>query len=151
DGTVHRTGRCRPASPSRSGPARVLNAQITSAVLGFGLAGTILFLVRRDHLHGPYAVWWLLVAGATLLIGAFPALVVWLGHVTGIFYAPVLPIIIGLSMVLIRLLKLDIDRSQQERQIRRLTQKLAILEQELDRLGARSHGTHSVRQVDDNG
>jgi hypothetical protein len=37
--------------------------------------------------------------------------------------------------VLIRMLKLDIDRSKQERQIRRLTQKLAILEQELERLG----------------
>jgi hypothetical protein len=40
--------------------------------------------------------------------------------------------------VLIRMLKLDIDRSRQERQIRRLTQKLAILEQELDRLGGKS-------------
>jgi hypothetical protein len=64
----------------------------------------------------------------------FPALVVWLGKLTGINYAPVLPIIIGLSMVLLRLLKLDIDRSRQERQMRRLTQKLAILEQELGHL-----------------
>ncbi|MGA8278758.1 MAG: DUF2304 domain-containing protein [Rhodanobacteraceae bacterium] len=128
----------------------MLNAQITSAVLGFGLAGAIFYLVRRDHLHGPYAVWWLLVAGATLLIGAFPALVVWLGHLTGIFYAPVLPIIIGLSLVLIRLLKLDIDRSKQERQIRRLTQKLAILEQELDRLGARRDSTNFARKDGDN-
>ncbi len=53
-------------------------------------------------------------------------------------YPPVLPIIIGLSLILIRLLKLDINRSQQERQLRRLTQKLAILEQELDRLGGRT-------------
>jgi hypothetical protein len=49
----------------------------------------------------------------------------------------VLPIIIGLSLVLIRLLKLDIDRSRQERRVRRLTQKLAILEQEHDRLAER--------------
>ncbi len=112
----------------------MLSAQITSAVLGVALAGAILFLVRRDHLHGPYAVWWLAVAVATLLLGAFPVLVVWLGLLTGISYAPVLPIIIGLSLVLIRLLKLDIDRSRQERQIRRLTQKLAILEEELQRI-----------------
>lgn len=114
----------------------MLSAQITSAVLGIALAGAILFLVRRDHLHGPYAVWWLAVAAATLLLGAFPVLVVWLGRLTGIGYAPVLPIIIGLSLVLIRLLKLDIDRSRQERQIRRLTQKLAILEEDIARLGA---------------
>jgi hypothetical protein len=115
----------------------MLTGQITSAALGVALAGAILFLVRRDHLHGPYAVWWFAVATATFVLGVFPHSVVWLGHVTGIGYAPVLPIIIGLSLVLIRLLKLDIDRSKQERKIRRLTQKLAILEQELDRLGGR--------------
>jgi hypothetical protein len=53
---------------------------------------------------------------------------------TGINYAPVLPIIIGLGLVLLRLLKLDIDRSRQERRMRRLTQKLAILEQEIEQL-----------------
>lgn len=115
----------------------MLTSQMTSAILGMGLAGAILFLVRRDHLHGPFAVWWFAVAAATFVLGVFPEVVVWLGHATGIVYAPVLPIIIGLSLVLIRLLKLDIDRSKQERQIRRLTQKLAILEQELDRLEGR--------------
>jgi hypothetical protein len=115
----------------------MLTGQITSAVLGVGLAGAILFLVRRDHLHGPYAMWWFAVAAATFVLGVFPNVVVWLGRETGIGYAPVLPIIIGLSLVLIRLLKLDIDRSKHERKMRRLTQKLAILEQELERLGGR--------------
>jgi len=114
-----------------------MTSQITSAILGAALAGALLFLVRRDHLHGPYAVWWFGIAAATFVLGVFPGTVIWLGHLTGIGYAPVLPIIIGLSLVLIRLLKLDIDRSKQERQIRRLTQKLAILEQELERLGSR--------------
>lgn len=109
----------------------MLSAQLTAMTLGLLLAGTILFLVRRDYLHGPHAVWWLLVAVAALVLGIFPGLVTWLGRMTGIAYAPILPIIIGLSMMLVRLLKLDIDRSQQERKIRRLTQKLAILEHEL--------------------
>ena len=113
----------------------MLTGQITSAILGVALTGAILFLVRLDQQHGPYAIWWFGVAAATFVLGVFPGLVVWLGHATGIFYAPILPIIIGLSLVLIRLLKLDIDRSKQERRIRRLTQKLAILEQELVRLG----------------
>jgi hypothetical protein len=115
----------------------MLTGQITSAAMGIALAGAILFLVRRDHLHGPYAVWWFAVATATFVLGVFPQVVVWLGHATGIGYAPVLPIIIGLSLVLIRLLKLDVDRSKQERKVRRLTQKLAILERELERLGGR--------------
>jgi hypothetical protein len=123
----------------------MLTGQITSAILGVALAGAILFLVRRDHLHGPYAVWWFGVAAATFVLGVLPSLVVWLGHAPGLFYAPVLPISIGLSLVLLRLLKLDIDRSKQERRIRRLTQKLAILEQELVRLG----GSADTEPADD--
>jgi hypothetical protein len=109
-------------------------AQITSTVLAVALAGAILFLVRRDHLHGPYAIWWLFVACATLVLGVVPRFVVWLGQVTGISYAPILPIVLGLSLVLLRLLQGDIDRSRQERRLRRLTQKLAILEDELARV-----------------
>ena len=124
----------------------MLTGQITSAILGIALAGAIMFLVRRDHLHGPFALWWFGVAAATFVLGVFPNVVEWLGHVTGIAYAPVLPIIIGLSLVLIRLLKLDVDRSKQERRIRRLTQKLAILEQELDA----QRGMPAMRQdIDD--
>ena len=114
----------------------MLGAQITAAIPGVCLAGAIFYLVRRDHLHGPYAAWWLMVAAATLILGIFPAVVTWLGLLTGIKYAPVLPIIVALSLILLRLLKLDIDRSRQERQIRRLTQKLAILDHELQSLRA---------------
>ncbi|MEZ5462443.1 DUF2304 domain-containing protein [Dokdonella sp.] len=127
----------------------MLDAQITAAILGFALAGAILYLVRRDHLHGPFAAWWLMVAAATLILGMFPALVIWLGKLTGINYAPVLPIIIGLSMVLLRLLKLDIDRSRQERQMRRLTQKLAMLEQEIERLrNPVNSGSSDAKSID---
>ncbi|MEP6483011.1 MAG: DUF2304 domain-containing protein [Rudaea sp.] len=104
---------------------------ITAAIIGIVLAGTILLLVRRDHLHGSFALWWFAIAVAILVLGLFPPVIDWLGSVTGIYYPPILPIVIGIGMILIRLLKMDIDRSRSERQMRRLTQKLAILEQEL--------------------
>ena len=108
-----------------------MTAGITAGVIGILLAGAILYLVRRDHLHGSFAIWWLTVAAAILVLGIFPPVIDWLGSVTGIYYPPILPIIIGMGMILIRLLKMDVDRSRSERQIRRLTQKVAILEQEL--------------------
>ncbi|TDR43264.1 hypothetical protein DFR29_107277 [Tahibacter aquaticus] len=111
-----------------------MNAQITAALIGLALAGSILYLVRRDHLHGPYALWWLIVAAATLVLGFVPRTIDWLAHLSGIAYPPVLPIIVGVSLILLRLLQLDIERSRQERQIRRLNQKLAILEEELTTL-----------------
>lgn len=111
-----------------------MTAQITAGVIALLLAGAILYMVRRDHLHGSYALWWLAVAAATLVLGVFPPVIDWLGRLTGISYAPVLPIIVGIGMILMRMLKMDIDRSRRERQLRRLTQRLALLEQELREL-----------------
>jgi hypothetical protein len=108
-----------------------MTAAITAAVIGVLLGGAILYLVRRDHLHGSFALWWLAVAAAILVLGLFPPVIDWLGRLTGIYYPPVLPIVVGIGMILIRLLKIDVDRSRSERQMRRMTQKLAILEQEL--------------------
>lgn len=109
-----------------------MNAQIIAGFISVVLAGAILYLVRRDHMHGPYALWWLAVAAVTLSLGVFPSAVDQLGNAIGIYYPPILPIILGIAMILVRMLKMDIDRSRQERQLRRLTQKLAILEQELN-------------------
>jgi hypothetical protein len=108
-----------------------MTSQLTSAAISILLAGAILYLVRRDHMHGSYALWWLAIAAAILVLGVFPPVIDWLGRVSGISYPPILPIIVGIGMILIRMLRTDIDRSRQERQLRRLAQKLAILEQEL--------------------
>jgi len=102
-----------------------------STLIGFALAGAILYLVRRDHLHGSYALWWLSIATATLVLGVFPPVIDMLGHFIGINYPPILPIIVGMGFILIRMLRMDVDRSRQERTLRRLTQRVAILDQEL--------------------
>jgi len=43
-------------------------------------------------------------------------------------YPPVLAIVLGFALLLIKILTMDLERSRQERMIRRLTQRLAILE-----------------------
>lgn len=125
-----------------------MNIHWITALIGVALAATILFLVRRDHLHGPFAVWWLLVAAAALILGGVPGAINWLGRVTHVYYPPILPITIGLAMVLIRLLKLDIDRSREERRIRRLVQKVALLEEELTRLRGDDQPTRELPDAD---
>lgn len=123
-----------------------MNAAAVTSVTGILIAGAILYLVRRDHLHGSYALWWLAVAAAALLLSVFPQTIDWLGHVTGIYYPPVLPIIVAIGMILLRMLKMDIDRSRSERQLRRLTQKIGILEQELaDAKRSNAAGTDAAR------
>lgn len=96
--------------------------------LGLALAAMILFLMRRDHLHGPYALWWIGVAVMVAILGLFPRLFDAIAAWLGIAYPPILAVVLGFGLVLIKMLTMDLDRSRQERRIRRLAQRLAMLE-----------------------
>jgi hypothetical protein len=106
----------------------------TSVGLGVLLAVGILWLVRRDHLHGSYALWWLLIAAGALLIGFFPSLVDWIGVRLGVAYPPMLLAMVAIIAMLLKLLGVDIDVTRRERRVRRLIQRVAILELELHQL-----------------
>jgi hypothetical protein len=106
----------------------VISYKWTSAILGFVIAGVILMLVRRDLLHTRYSIWWLLVAIAVLILGVFPDLVDLVGSPFGVHYPPILVVIICLGLILIKMLTMDLDRSKHERELRRLAQRLAMLE-----------------------
>jgi hypothetical protein len=109
---------------------------LTSAALGVLLALGILWLVRGDRLHGSYALWWLLVAIGSLVVGFFPRLVDWLGIKLGVNYPPMLLVLVAIMAILLKLLGVDIDVTQRERRMRRLLQKVAILELEIGTLRA---------------
>ena len=106
----------------------MITYQITSMVIGISLAVIILFLVRRDHLHGPYAVWWIGAAATVGALGFFPRLFDYLAGYLGVRYPPILAIVLGLGLLLLKILTMDLERSRQERLIRRLAQRLAMLE-----------------------
>lgn len=104
--------------------------QLTSTLIGLIIAGMIIFLVRRDHMHGPYAVWWLCVAAVVVLLGLFPQLIDGFALLVGVSYPPILAIVLGLGLILVKMLTMDLERSRQERKIRRLAQRLAMLEKQ---------------------
>ena len=106
----------------------MITYQLTSMAIGVSLAAIILFLVRRDHLHGPYAIWWIGAAATVALLGLFPRLFDVLAIKMGVSYPPVLAIVLGFGLLLLKMLTMDLDRSRQERLIRRLAQRLAMLE-----------------------
>ena len=107
------------------------SAHLTSLGIGTAIALTILILVRKNHLMVSHAIWWLMVAVASITFGAYPWLIDRVGAVLGIHYPPILLIVVGLGLVLIKMLTMDLKRSEQERNIRALTQRLAILESEM--------------------
>lgn len=107
----------------------IISYQGTAAILGITLAAAIILLARRDHLQIRYASWWLIMAFAILALGLYPHLTDWAASLLGIAYPPVLALVLGIAALLIKMLLMDIEHSQQERDIRRLTQRLAIYEE----------------------
>ena len=105
---------------------------VFSTILGLGTAGIILYLLRRDALSVGYSLWWLAVTLGLIVLSLFPAIIDTLGKILGIHYPPILLLIIALCVVLIKLLFMDLDRSRQERHIRILFQRLAIVEHALE-------------------
>ncbi len=104
---------------------------LVSAAAAILIAGSIFLLVRRDQLHTRYAIWWIPLAVAVLVVGLFPGLNDRLAWMLGIAYPPVLPLIIGLGMLIIKILLMDVERSRNEQKLHRLTQRLGMLECEL--------------------
>lgn len=125
----------------RSRDDSAMTYQLTSITIAVLLAGVILWLVRRSHLHGPYAVWWVAVAIAVLGLGAWPGVFDVIASRLGIGYSPILAVLLSFAMLLIKILTMDLERSRQERRIRRLAQRLAMLEARLKTISYNHDGS----------
>lgn len=102
--------------------------QISTSLIGLILAVLILYLVRRDHLYLMHGVWWSLVAAAAALLGAWPGLIDNLAAKLGFAYPPAFLLLLASVVLLIKALHADMLSTRLERDIRRLNQRLAILE-----------------------
>ncbi len=110
----------------------IVPLQWTTAALGLAIALIIIILIRKDTLHVRHSIWWLVIAAGSLIFGFFPRLVDSMGVFLGVYYPPILFLTLALGMILIKILTMDIERSRQERALRRLTQRMAILEERIN-------------------
>ncbi len=102
--------------------------QATTGLMGIGLAVLILYLIRRDHLYLMHGLFWVLVAAAVTLLGAWPGLIDRLAALAGFAYPPSLLLLLACIVLLIKALHADMVNTRIERDVRRLNQRLALLE-----------------------
>jgi hypothetical protein len=127
---------------------------LTVIVLGLVLASGILYLVRRDHLYIRQGLFWILIAAASLLFGLWPYLIDELGSALGIAYPPTLLFLVAIVVLIFKALFGDIELTRVRRDLRRLNQRIALLEaghradDELDS-PATNPVTESMRQGDE--
>lgn len=103
---------------------------ITVLVLGFGLAGAILYLVRRDHLYIRQGLFWIFAAVVSLAFAIWPFLIDSLGALLGIAYPPTLLFLAAILVLVVKALFADIAVTKLRRDLRRLNQRIALLEAE---------------------
>ncbi len=100
--------------------------------MGIGLAALILHLIRRDHLYVMHGLFWVLVAGAAALLGAWPGLIDKLAALLGISYPPALLLLLACMVLLVKSLHSDMVNTRIERDVRRLNQRLALLQADME-------------------
>lgn len=106
--------------------------QLTTTLMGIGLAALILHLIRRDHLYVMHGLFWVMVAGAAAVMGAWPGLIDKLAALLGISYPPALLLLLACMVLLVKSLHSDMVNTRIERDVRRLNQRLALLQADLD-------------------
>ena len=107
---------------------RMAPLQLTTTLLGLALAAVILFLVRRDRLYLMHGLFWAIVAGAVAVLGAWPGMIDHLARIAGISYPPALLLLLASALLLVKALHSDMVNTRIERDVRRLNQRLALLE-----------------------
>jgi hypothetical protein len=106
--------------------------QLTTTLMGIGLAALILYLIRRDHLYVMHGLFWVLVACVAALLGAWPGLIDKVAALLGISYPPALLLLLACIVLLVKSLHSDMVNTRIERDVRRLNQRLALLQADLD-------------------
>jgi len=105
-----------------------------SASLAALVVVAIFWLLRRDRLPVMHSLWWLLVAALIALLGIFPQLIDQAAAMVGVAYPPSLLFVVAILVLLIKVLLEDVDVSHDRQRLLRLAQKVAMLEERLERL-----------------
>lgn len=104
------------------------NLQITTSLLGLGLALVILYLLRRDHIYIFHALFWIVIAALAAVLGLWPGLIDHAATWIGISYPPAALLLGAVVILFVKSLYVDIANTRLERQQRRLNQRIALLD-----------------------
>jgi hypothetical protein len=121
---------------------------LVTGVIGVSISVLIIVLIRKDRLHAHHGLGWILVALSFALIGLFPGIIDRLAQIVGIGYPPVLALTLGISLLVIKILLMDIERSKIEMRNQRLIQRVAMLEADLKKLKSPGGAGLSERGLD---
>lgn len=106
-------------------------------VLAVVILAIVVWMLLARKLREKYAVMWLVIGLAVLLLGIFPQLLLWLTETLGVQVPANLLFSLAIVLLLGVALHLSWELSQAEDEIRRVAEEVAISRAEIERLDAR--------------
>lgn len=113
---------------------------LLAATIGVVCMLAILRLVRRRQLRAKYALLWLGVGVAFVVLGVSPGLLDWAAVQLGVAYAPDLLFLVGTVFLVLVVVHLSWELSRIEDRTRVLAEELALLRAKVEDHTGESHG-----------
>ncbi len=107
---------------------------VVTGAIGLVVAVMIIVLMRKDRLHASHGLAWIVVAAGFALLGFTPGIIDSVAAALGVAYPPVLALILAITILVVKILLMDIERSRIEMRNQRLVQRIAMLEADLREL-----------------
>ena len=104
---------------------------LTTGIIGITTAITIIILIRKDYLHVRYGLWWTGAAIVFSFLGLFPTFFDSFAKYLGVAYPPILAMTLAFTILVIKILVMDIERSRNAIRLQRMIQRIALLESDL--------------------
>ena len=107
---------------------------IAAFFLALAIVGLVAEMLRRKKLREKYAIWWLVVGIATLVLAAFPQLLDYVAQAVGVQLPSNLLFILSILMLLGVCLHLSWEILVVEEETRALAEEVAILRIQIERI-----------------
>lgn len=111
---------------------KISTLEIVAVFVSLVLIAFIVETVRRSTLNARYAILWLGAGAALFLLSIYRPLLDYLARLVGINYPPSLLFVVAFMFLLFIVLHYSLVISSHRDSIRRLTQNMALLEQDLE-------------------
>jgi len=111
--------------------AATARLHVITAIAGVVAMLGILRLVRRRQLRAKYALLWLAVGVAFVVLGASPGLLDWAAKRMGVAYAPDLLFLLGTLFLVLVVMHLSWELSRLEDRTKLLAEEVALMRTEL--------------------
>ncbi|WP_308468138.1 DUF2304 domain-containing protein [Rathayibacter soli] len=114
---------------------------ITSYIFGILASlitlAVVIEMLRRRRLRERHAIWWLIAGLLALVVGVFPATLVWAANLVGVQVPTNLVFFVSIAILFLVCIQHSAELTQLEEQTRTLAEKLALQEMRIRR--AESH------------